>query len=129
MSSQTSNIDQIKDTAQFTYESITKTATSPSADSAEDNLTKVGQDHTCRKGDFQDQLSKAAERTASPQKEETYMEKVASLIPGLSKSQETKEQENMKSNAADGKKNDVRRPDHDVQIEEFMRTQYKSFKG
>lgn len=130
MSHQPSITDQFKETAQSTYDAIRKSATSTTADGAKSDLAKDGQGQTCKKGDFQDQLSKASRRTSSPEKKETYIDKVASYVPGLSKPQETKsDQETVKSNPAKGKKSNIRRPDHDVQIEEFTRTQYKSFKG
>jgi len=137
MSHQSSTTDQLKDKAQAAYDTIARTvAPSSTSTSGHDespaeakrrDFTKDSQGQECQRGDYQDQLSKAAAPKSEVQKnEDSLLGKVASMIPGTSKSQEPISNANEKP--ADSDSGGIKRPDHDVQVEEFLRKQYRSYK-
>lgn len=75
-----------------------------------------------KKGDYKDQLSEAA-MIGPPERQETIVEKVLSYIPAV----EALRGESESKGEERGGPPD--RPDHDVQVEQFLRKQYHSRAG
>ncbi|PVH78195.1 hypothetical protein DL98DRAFT_534057 [Cadophora sp. DSE1049] len=133
MSHQTSTVDSIKDTANSAYDSVTTSVNPPQQNDDYDpkrdktNFKKDTHGNTVEKGGLKDKLDEAA-AGGPPSKESSYVEKVAAYIPGINKLQQSSspsqggEEEKKPSGPPD-------RPDHDVQVEQFLRGQYHSRSG
>ncbi|KAE9366142.1 hypothetical protein N431DRAFT_549121 [Stipitochalara longipes BDJ] len=132
MSHQPSAIDTIKRTTNSAYETVTNTVAPTeqseyNPDKDKTNFKKDAHGNTVKKGDLKDKLNEAA-FGGPPEKEESYVDKVRSYIPVVSKmQQQTSEQEEAENAAKHEGPPD--RPDHDVQVEQFLRKQYHSKSG
>jgi len=132
MSHQPSTVDSIKDTANSAYETVANTV-APAADGEYDpdkdkaNFKKDAHGNTVKKGDLKDKLSEAA-LGGPPEREESYVEKVCSYIPGVSNLQKQAFDQGEAEEAAKPQ-GPPDRPDHDVQVEQFLRKQYHSTSG
>jgi len=134
MSHQPSTTEQLKEKAQTAYDTIARTVAPSSteasgkdksgAEAKRREFTKDSQGQTCQRGDYQDQLSQAAESKSDLEKDEdSLFGKVAAMIPGASKSQASVNEESPNKDSGG-----IERPDNDVQVEEFLRKQYRSYK-
>jgi len=132
MSHQPSTLDNVKDTALSAYNTVTSSI-DPSQQQERSGpkpghkIVKDDQGTPCKKGDFKDQLNKAARgEPHTEQKEESYIQK------GISALQQTMFGQGPEPKQENGVVDDgtpPTRPDHDVQVEEFLRKQYKSKNG
>jgi len=133
MSHQPSTIDTIKDSAASAYETVTKkfTAQEPSDPSQDpSNYAKDAHGNPFRKGDFKDQLNAAATGT-KPKGEEGGDGLVEKGVSALQEAAFEQGPEHSNSSSGNGSASDNGtpvRPDNDVQVEEFLRAQYKSSK-
>ncbi|TAQ87865.1 hypothetical protein B7494_g3829 [Chlorociboria aeruginascens] len=136
MSSQPNTTEKIKEFASNATNTLADTISPPhkrpSYDASKDETNFEKDDHgnVYRKGDYKHQLSEAAKGGPIPQ-EASYMEKVSSYIPSVNSLQQSMFQKEPQVNAKDTK-DDGRapvRPDHDVQVEQFLRDQYHSRSG
>ncbi|KAL3423980.1 hypothetical protein PVAG01_05726 [Phlyctema vagabunda] len=120
MSSQPSTVDVARDAAANVIGNAAAAVSTESTKSSKPQITKDLQGQVCEKGSFKDQLSQASQGHPEP-KETTYLEKALSYIPGVEPARaESQEQE---------PPNESRppvRPDHDIQVEEFIRDQYRT---
>ncbi|KAG4425906.1 hypothetical protein IFR04_000850 [Cadophora malorum] len=133
MSHQPSTVESIKDTANIAYESIATTSRprqqngdyDPKQDKA--NFKKDTHGNTVEKGGLKDKLDEAATGGPGP-KQESYIQKVAAYIPGMNKLQQSASHD---QGGEEAKKpsGPPKRPDHDVQVERFLRDQYHSRSG
>jgi len=132
MSHQPSTTDNIKSTANSAYETVTNTV-APAApgeydpDKDKANFKKDAHGNTVKKGDLKDKLNESA-LGGSPGREESFVEKVCSYIPGVSKLQQAVFEQG-DAEVATKLEGPPTRPDHDVQVEEFLRNQYLSKSG
>ncbi|TVY36329.1 hypothetical protein LOCC1_G007916 [Lachnellula occidentalis] len=132
MSHQPSTTSQLKNTASSTYHTVASKITpddkKPGYDPNKDtrNFTKDAHGNTVKKGDYKDKLNEAA--MGRDTNEVGLVEKVCSYIPGVSTLQQAAFEQGppKEENKDSGPPN---RPDHDVQVEEFLRKQYRSKSG
>ncbi|KAE8452470.1 hypothetical protein EG329_000372 [Mollisiaceae sp. DMI_Dod_QoI] len=128
MSNQPSTVDNIKSTVNLAYESVTNTITSRTDeqgdyDSNNDraNFKKDAHGNTVKKGDLKDKLNEAA--FGGPKEpEQTYVEKGVSKLQQLAYEQGESEKDVKPSGPPN-------RPEHDIQVEQFLRKQYHSKSG
>lgn len=136
MSDQPSKVDDIRSTASSAAHNIAETiGPSNSGDNSSKKkkvITDV-QGTSCEKGSFRDQLNKVArEGIREEQKGESLIEKAMSYIPGVSTSTPSGPEHDPKLESKD---EDIhsevvpKRPDHDLQVEEFLKEQYRSKNG
>ncbi|TVY14900.1 hypothetical protein LARI1_G008528 [Lachnellula arida] len=150
MSHQPSTTSQLANTASTTYNTVTSKSApdekKPGYDPDKDprNFTKDAHGNTAKKGGYKDQLNEAA--MGGEMGGEGLVEKaqrngelrgsgelhadeiVCSYIPGVSTLQQAAFEQGPPAdeNKSSGPPN---RPDHDVQVEEFLRKQYHSKSG
>jgi len=98
------------------------------ADKDPANFKKDALGNVHKKGDYKDQLNTAAFPETETEKTEGLLEKVAAYIPGLGTSEpnEAEKGDELKEGGSGGPPN---RPDHDEQVEQFLREQYHSRSG
>jgi len=139
MSSQpSSTLDQVKDKASNVYDSVSNTVSSteqkanPSenynGDKHPASFKKDFHGNVVQKGDFKDKLNEAALRGPEEPKE-SFVEKALSYVPGVKELQKQVYGQGEPEKEKLGGKGPPNRPDHDVQVEEFLRTQYHSKSG
>ncbi|RDW68424.1 hypothetical protein BP5796_09081 [Coleophoma crateriformis] len=118
MSSQPSTVDTVKNTASSAYKTVANVV-QPSQDSRPQGpeLTKDAQGQACKKGDYKDQLNQAT-MNKQPQEKEGYIEK------GVSKLQQLAFKQGPEATKPKDDGTPPTRPDHDTQVEEFIRSQY-----
>ncbi|CAG8982151.1 hypothetical protein HYALB_00003243 [Hymenoscyphus albidus] len=137
MSHQPSTLDQIKTTAANTATSLQNTLnkeTNPSYNPNHDpeNFAKDSMGNRFMKGDMKDALNEAAlgKPRSGGEGGEGVVGKVLSYIPGLaSTTQQKEEEERVEKEKEKGRETPPRRPEHDVQVEQFLRGQYHSKSG
>ncbi|RDL41210.1 uncharacterized protein BP5553_01189 [Venustampulla echinocandica] len=133
MSHQPSTIDAIKATASSTYETITNKFTAqdppPNPDKDPSNYAQDAHGNTFRKGDLKDQLNAAATGTKPEGQKsgDSLVEKGVTMLQEATFEQGPERNNNSSKNDRKSSTDaPPRRPDNDVQVEEFLRDQYKS---
>ncbi|TVY33171.1 hypothetical protein LSUB1_G008390 [Lachnellula subtilissima] len=132
MSHQPSTTEQLKNTATSTYNDVTSKIApeekKPGYDPDKDtrNFKKDEHGNTVKKGDYKDKLNEAA--MGRETNEEGLVEKVCSYIPGVSTLQQAAFEQGPPTEETKNS-GPPNRPDHDVQVEEFLRKQYHSKSG
>ncbi|KAJ8065988.1 hypothetical protein OCU04_005085 [Sclerotinia nivalis] len=134
MASSPSTIDSLKNTASSTYETIANSLSTTSKngeydpDQDKNNVGKDAHGNKFRKGDFKDQLNRAA-YGGPPEKEESFTEKALSWIPGISTLQKSTLEQRPEDKTVKDDGAPPIRPQDDVPIEQFLRKQYHSRSG
>ncbi|CAG8954425.1 hypothetical protein HYFRA_00006052 [Hymenoscyphus fraxineus] len=139
MSHQPTTLDQLKTTASNTATSLTNTLnkeTNPDYNPNNDpeNFSKDGMGNKFKKGDMKDALNEAAlvhRKSGEEEEGKGVVGKVLEYIPGFKSTTQQKGEEERErvEKEKEGRETPPRRPEHDVQVEQFLRGQYHSKNG